>query len=59
MNPLTITWAPHLYTNIGWQNFQQWINSGFDNILLTPNGQLWILTKSLYEFGSHPFQPLL
>ena len=46
MNPLTITWAPHLYTNIGWQNFQQWINSGFDNILLSPNGQFHrLLTK--------------
>ena len=21
MNPLTITWAPHLYTDIGWHNF--------------------------------------
>ena len=21
MNPLTITWAPHLYTEIGWHNF--------------------------------------
>ena len=21
MNPLTVTWAPHTYTEIGWQNF--------------------------------------
>ena len=21
MNPLTVTWAPHLYTEIGWKNF--------------------------------------
>ena len=34
MNPLTVTWAPHMYTDIGWQNFQNWISSGFDNYLL-------------------------
>ena len=22
MNPLTVTWAPFLYTNIGWENLQ-------------------------------------
>ena len=22
MNPLTVTWSPHLYTDIGWKNFQ-------------------------------------
>ena len=60
MNPLTITWAPHLYTNIGWQNFQQWINSGFDNILLTPNGKFHrLLTKKAFMNLCHPFQPLL
>ena len=60
MNPLTITWAPHLYTNIGWQNFQQWINSGFDNILLTPNGQFHrLLTKKAFMNLCHPFQPFI
>ena len=24
MNPLTITWAPTLYTDWGWRNFQKW-----------------------------------
>ena len=33
MNPLTVTWAPHKYTEIGWHNFQNWIHSGLDNIL--------------------------
>ena len=38
MNPLTVTWAPHLYTNIGWENFINWIPvGGFDNILFTFN----------------------
>ena len=29
MNPLTVTWAPLEYTNIGWKNFQSLINSDF------------------------------
>ena len=37
MHPLTVTWAPHIYTDWGWQNFQKWIHSGFDNFLFTPN----------------------
>ena len=28
MNPLTITWAPHLYTEIGWHNFKAWARNG-------------------------------
>ena len=28
MNPLTITWAPHLYTDIGFKNFQNWLHIG-------------------------------
>ena len=32
MKPLTVTWSPHLYTDIGWKNFQSWLhNGGFDN----------------------------
>ncbi|MFO3548116.1 N-acetyl sugar amidotransferase, partial [Legionella pneumophila serogroup 5] len=26
MNPLTVTWAPHIYTSWGWNNFQAWIH---------------------------------
>ena len=36
MNPLTVTWAPNIYTDWGWKNFQSWIHSGFDNYLHTP-----------------------
>ena len=28
MNPLTVTWAPHLYTDIGWKNFENWSHVG-------------------------------
>jgi N-acetyl sugar amidotransferase len=61
MNPLTVTWAPHLYTNIGWQNFQQWMHEGgLDNILYTPNGKLHrLLTKFAFHNLLHPFQPFI
>ncbi len=38
MNPLTVTWAPLKYTDIGFKNLQASINSGLSNILFTPNG---------------------
>src|SRR4051812_19727006 len=28
MHPLTVTWAPHVYTEWGWRNFQRWIHAG-------------------------------
>ena len=60
MNPLTVTWAPHIYTDIGWKNFQSWIHSGFDNQLYTPNGQIHRkLTKLAFENLLHPFQPFV
>mgnify|MGYP000276825702 FL=1 len=37
MNPLTVTWAPHQYTDIGWKNFESMIDAGFDNVLVSPN----------------------
>ena len=39
MNPLTVTWAPTIYTEWGWRNFQKWINAGHDNYLITPNNK--------------------
>lgn len=38
MHPLTVTWAPFEYTDIGWQNYLNFKDSGFDNILCFPNG---------------------
>lgn len=40
MHPLTVTWTPHMYTDIGWKNLQNFIDAGFDNILFRPNGIL-------------------
>ena len=61
MNPLTVTWSPHLYTNIGWGNFQNWIHKGgLDNILFTPNGKLHrLLTRLAFHNLLHPFQPFI
>ena len=56
--PLTVTWAPHIYTPWGWRNHQNWIHSGFDNYLVTPNGLVHrLLTRLAVERLFHPFQP--
>mgnify|MGYP001133389136 FL=1 len=61
MNPLTVTWAPHLYTDIGWKNFDNWIKvGGLDNILFTPNGRVHrLLTRLALKNLLHPFQPFI
>ena len=61
MNPLTVTWAPHMYTKIGWKNFTNWTHiGGLDNILFTPNGKLHrYLTKQAFLNLLHPFQPFI
>ena len=60
MNPLTVTWAPLLPTEIGRQNLLGFIQSGFNNILGTPSGTTTrLLTKlSLLHLGD-PFQPFI
>ena len=61
MNPLTVTWSPHLYTDIGWKNFQNWLHvGGFDNFLFTPNGKVHRrLTREATIRLLHPFQPFI
>lgn len=61
MNPLTVTWAPHLYTEIGWENFQNWLHvGGFDNFLFTPSGKTHrLLTREATINLLHPFQPFI
>ncbi|MDC0246841.1 N-acetyl sugar amidotransferase, partial [Deltaproteobacteria bacterium] len=60
MNPLTVTWAPHVYTDWGWKNHQAWIHAGFDNILFTPNGLVHrLLTRLAVENLFHPFQAFM
>lgn len=60
MNPLTVTWAPNIYTDWGWRNFQKWIGSGFDNHLITPNMRVHrLLTRLSIENLLHPFQSFI
>lgn len=61
MHPLTVTWSPHLYTDIGWKNFQNWLHvGGFDNYLYTPNGKIHrLLTRNATINLLHPFQPFI
>jgi N-acetyl sugar amidotransferase len=60
MNPLTVTWAPHRYTDVGWRNFQSMIDAGFDNILVTPNSKVHsTLTRLAFENLVNPFQPFI
>ena len=59
MNPLTVTYSPILYTDIGFKNLRAMINiGGFDNLLFTPNGKLTsILAREAFVNLLHPMQP--
>ena len=61
MHPLTVTWAPHMYTDIGWKNFQNWMRvGGLSNYLYTPNGKIHrLLTRNAFLNILHPFQPFV
>lgn len=60
MNPLTVTWAPLLATDIGRKNLDAFIRSGFDNILGTPNGPTTRkLTRLSFQHLGDPFQPFI
>ena len=60
MNPLTITWPPILYTEYGYKNWKNWVDSGFDNLCLTRNGKVMkLLTRLSIENLLHPFQTFM
>jgi N-acetyl sugar amidotransferase len=61
MNPLTVTWAPHIYTEIGFQNLHNMIRVGdLANVLATPPGLTHRkLTKLSFEVLGDPFQPFI
>ena len=60
MTPLMVTWAPHIYTEIGRENLTSIIDSGFDNILVTPNGAVHrLMTKAAFLEMGDPFQPFI
>jgi len=60
MNPLTVTWSPNRYTDVGRHNFQAMLDSGLDNVMGTPNGQVnrRLVRMCLEELGD-PFQPFI
>lgn len=61
MNPLTVTWAPHLYTDIGFKNIHNMIRVGdLHNITGSPAGYIHKkLTKLSFEILGDPFQPFI
>lgn len=60
MHPLTVTWAPHIYTDWGRKNQDAWIHAGFDNYLCSPNGRVHrLLTRLAVDNLFHPFQPFI
>jgi len=61
MHPLTVTWPPSMYTDIGIQNFRNWIDvGGYDNVSFSPNGKVHrLLTRLAVENLLHPFQPFI
>lgn len=61
MHPLTVTWPPIIYTEIGLRNFRNWIEvGGFDNVTFKPNGRVFrLLTRLSIENLLHPFQTFI
>jgi N-acetyl sugar amidotransferase len=58
MHPLTATWAPFIYTDIGWQNYYNAVQSGFDGLLAWPNGILHRkLARVAFELKGDPWEP--
>lgn len=58
MHPLTITWAPFVYTDIGWKNYVAFKDRGFDNLLFFPNGILHRkLARLAFELHGDAWDP--
>lgn len=53
MHPLCVTFAGDGYTEIGRKNLDDFIASGFDHVLITPNGRIHkkFVKKTFIEFG--------
>ena len=58
MHPLTVTWPPMIYTEVGWKNFRNWIDvGGFDNISFNYNGSVHaLITRLAIERLFYPMQ---
>lgn len=53
MHPLTVTWDTCMWTDLGRENLQTFIDSGYDNILIRPNPNIYraINKKGFIEDG--------
>jgi len=60
MNPLCVTWKPNIHTDIGWENLQNFIDSGYDHVMGSPSGVVnrKLLRLSLMHVGD-PFHPFI
>ncbi len=58
MHPLAVTWAPFIYTDVGWKNFQNFVNSGFTVLNCFPNGVLHRkLARVAFELKGDAWEP--
>lgn len=58
MHPLTITWAPFIYTDIGWKNYVAFKDAGFDNLLCFPDGKIHRkLARLAFELLGDAWEP--
>lgn len=60
MHPLTVTWAPNIWSDIGFENYRSFVDSGFDNVLGMPAGDVnRKLVRLAFEQMGDPFQPFI
>jgi len=58
MNPITVTFAPYIYTDWGWKNMECWSHAGLENYLNTPNQKIYrLLSRIALENFFHPWHP--
>lgn len=59
MHPLLVTWAPHMYTDVGRRNVERWASIA-DHVLVTPNREVHRkLTRLAFLHLCHAFQPFV
>lgn len=60
MHPLCITWAPFIYTDIGWKNFNSFVQSGFTTLSCFQNGSFHRrLACAAFELTGDAFLPFV
>ncbi|MDD5086531.1 MAG: N-acetyl sugar amidotransferase [Candidatus Nanoarchaeia archaeon] len=60
MHPLLITWAPFVYSDIGFQNYYNHVQAGFNGLVAWPNGFLHRkLARISFELKGDNFDPFV